>query len=170
MIEHATQKDLNEIMIIYDSIKEEMRQEKNPQWGSTEDDYPSENKIKGDISKKILYKYVEDNEIKGVITIMEDQKREYDELLENNKEKAIILHRLAIPKRYRKQNIAMKLIKYGEDYAKNNNVKVIKSDTEISNQKMNNLFKKAGFSFKGTFSYDDYPGVYNYYEKEIERS
>lgn len=32
---------------------------------------------------------------------------------------------------------------------------------------MNQLFIKVGYIKKGTFVYDDYPGEYNYYEKNL---
>ena len=41
-----------------------------------------------------------------------------------------------------------------------NDAKIVKSDTEVSNTKMNNLFIKEGYKYKGKFSYDDYPGIY----------
>ena len=64
-------------------------------------------------------------------------------------------------------NIAYKLFKFAEQYAKMNDAKIVKSDTEVSNTKMNNLFNKLGFAYIGKFSYDDYPGNYNYYEKRL---
>ena len=168
MIELATIEDLKEIIKIMQLIKEEMREENNPQWGSTEEDYPSYERILEDINNKQMIKFEENKTIKGIMSIVEDTSREYDELIENSKEKSYILHRLAIPREYRKQNIATKLIRYAENKAKSNNIKILKSDTEVSNIKMNNLFIKEGFIYKGHFSYDDYPGTYNYYEKEVE--
>ena len=143
-----------------------MRDEHNPQWGSTEDNYPSDDKLKEDITKDSMYKYVENNFIKGVVTIMQDD-GEYDEVIENSKKKSYIIHRLAVPKQYRKQGIATKLMEFAEEMAKNNNIEVLKSDTEVCNDKTNKLFIKFGYEFKGIFIYDDYPGKYNYYEKEI---
>ena len=169
MIEKAKIEDLKQIENIMESIKEEMRQEGNPQWGSTEDNYPSIDRLREDIEKNRMIKYVENNTIMGIMSIVEDLSREYDELIDNSKEKAYILHRLAIPKEYRKQNIATKLMNYVENLAKEQNIKVLKSDTEVSNYKMNNLFIKEGFIYKGKFTYDDYPGTYNYYEKDLER-
>ena len=166
MIIQATIENLDEINLIMDEIKEEMRNENNPQWGSTESDYPSKERLKEDIEKNRMYKYVEDNTIKGIISIVEDD-GEDNELLENSHEKSYILHRLAIPKKYRKNSIATKLMRFVEEKAKDNNIKVLKSDTEVCNIKMNNLFIKEGYKYIGKFSYDDYPGVYNYYEKEI---
>ena len=166
MIEKADIKDLNEVISIMEDIKQEMRDEHNPQWGSTEDNYPSDDKLKEDITKDSMYKYVEDNVIKGVVTIMQDD-GEYDLVIENSKKKSYIIHRLAVPKQYRKQGIATKLMEFAEEMAKNNNIEVLKSDTEVCNDKTNKLFIKLGYEFKGIFIYDDYPGKYNYYEKEI---
>lgn len=167
MIENATKEDLKEVTEIMESIKQEMREEGNPQWGSTDDDYPSIKKLLDDIEKEKMKKYVENNTIKGIISIARDTSREYDGLLENSLEDSYIIHRLAIKQEYRNQNIATKLMKHAEDYAKNNQVKVLKSSTEVSNTKMNNLFIREGFIHKGIYTYDDYPGQYNYYEKEL---
>ena len=32
---------------------------------------------------------------------------------------------------------------------------------------MNKFLQREGFIYKGEYTYDDYPGVYSYYEKEI---
>lgn len=166
MIIKAKIENLDEVDIIMNEIKEEMRNENNPQWGSTESDYPSKERLKEDIEKNRMYIYLEDNKIKGILSIVEDD-GEYEELIKNSHESSYILHRLAIPKEYRKNSIATKLMRFAEEKAKENNIKVLKSDTEVCNTKMNNLFIKEGYKYIGDFSYDDYPGVYKYYEKEI---
>ena len=166
MIQKANINDLNDVVNIMEEIKQEMREENNPQWGSTEDNYPSTDKLKRDIFKNSMFKYVEDGIIKGIFTVMEDD-GEYDEVIENSKKKSYIIHRLAVPKQYRKLGIATKLMEFAEEIAKNNHIEVLKSDTEVCNVKTNKLFIKLGYEFKGVFTYDDYPGTYNYYEKEI---
>ena len=167
MIELATINDLDAIMKIYNNIKIEMRQENNPQWGSNDDDYPDIDTVRNDILAKNTFKFVEDGIIKGIISIVMDSSREYDEYIANSQEKAYIIHRLAVPMEYRRNNIAYKLFEFAEQYAKMNDAKIVKSDTEVSNTKMNNLFNKLGFAYIGKFSYDDYPGNYNYYEKRL---
>ena len=168
MIELVKIEDLNEVLRIYNNIKNEMRELGNPQWGSTEEDYPSDEMLKEDILKGTMFKYVEDGVIKGVFSLVEDE-REYDEVIENSQEKSYIIHRLAVPVEFRKQNIATNLIAYAEGLASANGAILMKSDTEISNDKMNRLFEKLGYFHKGIFTYDDYPGTYNYYEKDIKR-
>ena len=49
MIELAKLSDLPEIMNIINEAIEEMREDKNPQWGSTEENYPNEERFKKDI-------------------------------------------------------------------------------------------------------------------------
>jgi ribosomal protein S18 acetylase RimI-like enzyme len=114
-----------------------------------------------------MIKYVENNTIKGIVSLAIDTSREFDGLLENSQKDAIVIHRLAIPQEYRKQQIATKLIQYAEVHAKNHQVSVLKSSTEVSNDKMNKFLLRHGFVQKGNYTYEDYPGVYNYFEKEI---
>ena len=167
MIELATKEDIKIVTEIMESIKEEMRNEGNPQWGSTDDDYPSVAKLLDDIEKEKMIKYVEDNQIKGIVSLARDTSREYDGLLDNSLEDSFIIHRLAVPQEYRKQQIATKLIQYAEVHAKNHQVNVLKSSTEVSNEKMNKFLIRHGFVHKGIYTYEDYPGEYNYFEKEI---
>lgn len=176
MIKLATQDNLNEINEIFNSIKKEMREENNPQWGVSIEqypyldeyfiDYPNRLVIEEDINNKELYIYEDNDTIKGTISICKD-KGEYKEIVNTSDEKAIIIHRLAIPKDYRNLGIAQKLISYAENKAKEEKISIIKADTEESNAKMNNLFIKLGFKVIDNFTYDDYPGKYTYYEKEI---
>lgn len=176
MIRLASIEDLNEIYNIFNSIKKEMREENNPQWGVSVNnypnldeyfiDYPNRQIIEEDIIKQELYLYEEEGIIKGVISICKDN-GEYEGIVETSDKESIIIHRLAIPENYRKLGLAQKLISYAENKAKEENITIIKADTEVSNAKMNQLFIKMGFKVMGDFAYDDYPGEYIYYEKEI---
>ena len=71
--------------------------------------------------------------------------------IENSHKKAYIIHRLAIPQMYRKNNIATKLMEYALNKAKEEGIEILKSDTEVSNDKMNRLFIKLGYIYKGQF-------------------
>ena len=158
--------DLEEILETTEEIKKELLAMNNLQWGSTEESYPNRTQFEHDIKNKSLYAYKEDNTIKGFISVAEDD-NSYDDLLENSKETSYILHRLAIKKEYRNQDIANKLLQFCEELAIKNNIKVLKADTEEKNLKMNRLFLKLNYKKIGEFEYDDYPGHYIYYEKEI---
>lgn len=166
MIRIANIKDLESIMEIVRSIQVEMKEENNPQWNA-EDDYPNIDKFMEDINNNALYVYEDSNIIKGFMSIATDN-GEYDELLKTSNEPAYALHRLAIRKENRQEGLASKFFEYAGSLAKENNIKILKADTEKHNVKMNNLFLKLGFKKKGEFEYDDYPGSYIYYEKEIK--
>lgn len=163
MIEKAQKNDIKEILAIIGESKLEMDENNNPQW--SEENYP-ECKIPNDIEKGNLFVYKEKDKIKGLIVIEKDT-REYDDLIENSKEEAFILHRLAIKKSCQNQGLATCLFQFAEQKAKKEKIKVLKADTEKRNLKMNHFFKKLNYKEKGTFTYEDYPGTYIYYEKEI---
>lgn len=165
MLRLANINDLDKIMKIIKEIQQEMHEEKNPQWNE-DNDYPSKDTFLTDIENNSLYIYEDSKELKGFITITKDN-NEYNGLLKTTNKKANILHRLAIRKENRKEGIASKLFKYAEELAKENDIKILKADTEVHNIKMNTLFIKLGYIKKGEFEYDDYPGHYIYYEKEL---
>lgn len=166
MIRLATNKDLESIMKIIKDIQKEMKIEGNPQWNE-DDDYPNQDKFASDIKKQALYVYEDTGIIKGLIAITVDN-NEYEGLLATSKHPSYILHRLAIKKEYRNSKIASELIEFASALAKKNNIKILKGDTEAKNKKMKKLFEKLEFVKKGEFEYDDYPGHYIYYEKEIK--
>lgn len=165
MFRLATNNDLTSIMQIVKDIQEEMKNENNPQWNA-EDDYPNIDKFSSDIYKKELYVYEDNQIIKGFMTI--SMENDYQDLLKTSDKKAYILHHLAVKSNYRKEGIATMFLNFAEDLARTNNIEVLKADTEEHNVKMNNLFLKLGFKEKGEFEYDDYPGHYIYYEKDLK--
>ena len=165
MIRLGNYNDIEEIMKIVKDIQKEIKNENNPQWNE-ENDYPSKEKFTNDIENKQLYLYEDSKEIKGFIVISEYD--DYEDLLETTNKPSYVLHRLAIKKEYRKCGLATVLFEYAEDLAKKNDIELLKADTEEHNIKMNSLFQKLGFIKKGEFEYDDYPGHYIYYEKEIK--
>ncbi len=163
MIRLAKIDDLNKIMIIIKDIQKEMAMENNPQWNE-EDDYPNKDKFLSDLEKGELYVY-DDGLIKGFMVISKEDN--YHEVVESTNKEAYILHRLAIKSDCRGEGLATKFFEFAEELAKENNISLLKADTEKHNTKMNALFEKVGFRQKGEFEYDDYPGHYIYYEKEI---
>ena len=167
MIDLATIEDLNQIKMLMHEIKEEMREDNNPQWGSTEEDYPSIDILIKDISLNKMVKYIDDGVIKGIVTISNDNPREFKGLIKTSNKKSFVLHRLAVPKEYRKQKVATKLFQYIIEKAIENKVRVIKASTEKSNDSMNGFLLRHGFIHKGNYQYEDYPGDYNYFEKEV---
>ena len=144
MIQLGTIEDIAEIITIINEVKKEMEEEKN----------------------RNLYVYKDNNIMEGFIVIEQDN-GEYKDLVKTSQEKSCVIHRLTVSQKYRNLGIAKKLMQFAEEIAFQNASKVLKGDTEVSNIKMNNLFKKLGYIEKGKFSYEDYPGNYIYYEKTL---
>ncbi len=131
MIRLATYNDIDRILEIKNEIVKEMQTENNPQWHAT---YPSKDDFLEDIKSNSLYVY-DTNEVIGFICIKKDLDNEYEKLKESSNTPSFIIHRLGIKKEYRHQNIAYSLMKYAEELATNNNIYLIKADTEIKNNK-----------------------------------
>lgn len=167
MIRLAKKEDLNIITKEIQKVKEEMHKSGNPQWGNTKEEYPSKEDFLKDIDSNSLYVFEENAQIKGLVCIKEDTKYEYDSYIQNSHERAFVIHRMAVFLDYRGKNISQKLFEYAEHLAKENQIFLLKADTEGKNQKMNAILKKLQYEFKGDFI-PNYPGQYNYYEKRIE--
>lgn len=61
---------------------------------------------------------------KKIIKIIEEDKKEYGNLIETSQEKAYILHRLTILKQYQKLGIAKKLLHFAEELARKKAIKI----------------------------------------------
>ncbi|MDE5539838.1 MAG: GNAT family N-acetyltransferase [Bacilli bacterium] len=166
MIRKANESDLAKIMTITNEIVVEMKEENNPQW---HEGYPTLTDFKIDFDNNALYVY-EDNEIKGFICIEKDLNDDYSHVPNSTKKEAYIMHRLGVKKENRKEGIAIKLMNYGEYLAKENNVYLMKADTEASNYKMQNLFTKLGYHQLDTFNWSDNDGTFLYYAKELTQN
>ena len=164
MIRLAKEEDLKSIIEIVNEIKMDMKEEQNPQWHSG---YPLLEDFKRDFEKNNLYVLEEDKTIYAFVCIMEDMDDDYEQVPNRTKEKSYIIHRLAVDKNIRNKGYAKSLIKYAENIALDNRAFYLKGDTEIHNQKMNQLFLKLGFQKKGELHWSDNDGTYNYYEKKL---
>ena len=164
MIRLATDEDLKSIMNIINDVKEEMKKENNPQWHA---DYPLISDFQKDMDEKSLYVLEENNDIVGLICIQINSNDQYQQVKNQTDSPALVLHRLAISPKFQKKGYAQKLFQFAEETAIKNNIFFLKADTEKSNKKMNQLFKKLNFTKKGTLTWSDNNGIFNYYEKKL---
>lgn len=162
MIRLATQNDLKRIIEITEEVKKEMKLENNPQW----DEYPQEEDFLKDIKDNALYVYEEDK-ICAFASIKKETEKEYQQVKESTTNPSYVIHRLAVDKNYRRKSYAQKLFIFAEELAKKDNIFYIKADTEIHNEKMNQLFLKLGYQKLGTLKWSDNNGTFNYYEKKL---
>lgn len=164
MIRKANQKDIPKIMEMIKKSKEIMEQEGNPQW---QNGYSSEDLFVQDLEKESLYVFESENEIKGCICAEKNAIESYEGIKESTKKDSYVLHRLCIHPDYRHQKLAMKLLEYCEELAKEEQFFLLKADTGIHNQAMVKLFLKLGYQQKAEFEWNDYPGRFLYFEKDL---
>ena len=162
MIRLATDEDLKSIMNIINDVKEEMKKENNPQWHA---DYPLISDFQKDMDEKSLYVVFILLMLGGQLQINSND--QYQQVKNQTDSPALVLHRLAISPKFQKKGYAQKLFQFAEETAIKNNIFFLKADTEKSNKKMNQLFQKLNFTKKGTLTWSDNNGIFNYYEKKL---
>lgn len=164
MFRLAMESDLTEIMVIVERIVEEMSRSGNRQWDET---YPLSDDFLQDINTQSLYVLVEDEQVKGFISINKDFPQEYSEL-KWKAEDFLVIHRLAVNPTNRKEGIATRIMQFAEQLAIEQGIKFLKSDTSEFNVGMNRLFNKLHYVQVGQIQLGKKEFRFNCYEKELD--
>lgn len=163
MIRKAVREDLDKIMVIIEETIAVMEREGNPQW---DDNYPRRTDFQRDIEENTLYVFADDgDEIKGLVCINDVEMPEYEPLDWSCRERALILHRMAVAPSSRREGIGSALLALAEELAAQQSVRCLKTDTYCDNDKMNGMFLKKGYSKIGEVHFGDIAGHFNCYEK-----
>ncbi|MCC3866648.1 GNAT family N-acetyltransferase [Terrisporobacter mayombei] len=166
MIRKASLNDVNNIMDIIKSTVKEMKTYNNTQW---DENYPQAKDFTEDVESGDLYVQDEDGQIKGFICINYIEPIEYEDLSWGSKNKAMVIHRMAVNTNHRQQGVATKLMNFAEELALENNVVYLKTDTYSTNTKMNSLFKKCGFNLVGEMSFLGKEKPFYCYDKLLKK-
>ena len=163
-IRKGKSKDINNIVeIIKDSIID-MESNGIYQW---DDIYPNKEVIIEDINNSNLYVYIDENIIKGVVTLNEVQDNEYKSIeWKYNIGKILIVHRLCVNPKYKGNGIATTLMKYAEKVAKDNEYNSIRLDAFAQNKGACKLYEKNGYKKRGSVFFRK--GEFICLEKEIK--
>lgn len=164
MIRKAEKRDLDEIMEIVKETVKVMNESGNFQW---DENYPLRENFESDIDKEDLYVYCSSEGILGFVCINESEADEYSKLNWTLSTKAVVVHRIAISIKGRRKGIAGKFIDFAEKIALDNNIKIIKTDTNVVNSVAISLFKKHGFSEIGIVALKSRPGSFVCLEKVL---
>ena len=167
MIRKASLNDLNKIMDIIKSTVEEMKTYNNTQW---DENYPQTNDFIADIESGDLYVQEENEEIKGFICVNYEEPKEYEDLNWASKDKAMVVHRMAVNPKFRNQGLGTELMKFAEQLALDNDVVYLKTDTYSINTKMNSLFKKCGFNLVGEMNFLSKEKPFYCYDKLLKNN
>jgi len=142
-----------------------MRAAGNLQW---DDSYPNEDVFDKDIENGYLWLAEIDDSVAGVAAVTTDQEPEYAEVGWDIHEPAIVVHRLAVDPDFRGAGVASALMRKAESIAKERGIKVLRVDTNTSNEATQKLFPKLGYVLAGEIGLGFRPGLrFLCYEKRI---
>jgi len=165
LIRLATLNDVPAVMKLIGEVVPRMVAEGNFQWDNT---YPNAGVFENDIALQRLWVAQEDGDIAGVAAITTDQEPEYATVGWDITEPAIVTHRLAVSDRYSGRGIATALLIQAEQVAINNDIKILRIDTNTNNMATQRLFPKLGYLFAGEIGLGFRPNLRFYcYEKRL---
>ncbi len=150
-VRKATLNDVNDIINL---IKERMKWMDNKnlyQWNKTgyldayTHDYFCEK-----IKDESFFVAIEDNQLIGAIALFENDHRW------NDKASALYIHHLVSDPNY--PGVGKYLISFSEEYAKQNEVKFLRLDSQKGNEKLSDFYQSLGFLIVGEIVEGPYEG------------
>lgn len=144
----ANTSDIPEIWAILQNAIIRRKNDGSNQW---QDGYPNPEVIKKDIEKGYGYILTDGETIIGYSAILINDEPEYLKIEGNWLTNAdfVVFHRVAIAEKYLGKNLSQKIIEFIEDFARKNNIKSLKADTNHDNFAMMKIFEKSGFTLCG---------------------
>lgn len=149
----AEKKDLNEILRLIANARAYIASQGIDQW---QDGYPEPEVLEGDMESRIGIVFLEDGKICSYMALMDIPEPVYDELEGQWLQDAAYatVHRMAIDDGYRGKGVSTAMLKYAEDYARENGLRSLRLDTHRGNKAMRGLLEKSGYTYCGEVKYD----------------
>lgn len=140
--------NLEEIWPIFKDAIARRKSDGSNQW---QDGYPNLNVLSQDIKNEKGFILLENNEIVGYCAIFINDEVDYEEIDGKwlSKGDFVVFHRLAIAEDHLSKGLSTQIFEHIETYARQNNIKSIKADTNFDNPAMLHLFKKMGYHYCG---------------------
>ncbi|GAA0114658.1 GNAT family N-acetyltransferase [Clostridium senegalense] len=148
MIRLATKKDIKSIISIVDETIKYINSEEQGNW---EYIYPNEHEAEKIIKSKRLFVYeIEGSKIAGFICMNNRVSDEYEKIGWSVKEdEFMVINTLAIDIKILRCGVATDLIKFAEEFAKENLAKAIRTEVYSLNKRAQKLLIKNGYELKG---------------------
>ena len=163
-IRKANIKDLDNIMLMYQSCINGMIKNGIDQWDSS---YPNVQVILNDIKDETYY-IIEKENIIGGVTIDRNQDPTYLAIKWKDQEnKFLSVHRLAVKENYWGQGIGKKLMLFAEKLVVINKLRSIRLDTYSGNPYAILFYKKLGYKELGSINLKPNKNEYYCFEKII---
>jgi GNAT superfamily N-acetyltransferase len=164
MIRKSLFDDLVTIEKVLEDVKADMNSNGIDQWDS---EYPNRKILKQDIEHQVGYVYVENEKVLSYMVLNESYDKEYDLLTWKYGSPFLVLHRLFVSPTAQGKGISSKMIKFAEQYARENGYNSIRLDAFSLNQTANMVYLQKGYELVGTVTFRK--GVFNCYEKAIKQ-
>ena len=160
--------DITDIPEIWAILQQAIIRRKNDGSNQWQDGYPNPEVIKKDIEKGYGYVLTDGENAIGYCAILINDEPEYLKIEGKWLTNAdfVVFHRVAIAEKYLGKNLSQKIIDFIEEFARKNNIKSLKADTNHDNFAMMKIFEKSGFTFCGIVHFRGSPR--RAYEKVLE--
>lgn len=145
----ATLDDLDEVMIAVEDSREVLRLQGNGQW---QDGYPNRDDFINDIRNGRLFVVLGDNEEVAGVCALTYYEEDYHHLYEGSWKTDLpymVMHRVAVKKKYEHQGYGKKLFLAFIDVAKKEGYHSLRIDTHEGNPVMRHLISIFGFEYCG---------------------
>jgi len=147
----ATTEDVSYIDALLQSCKKDMDDNGIFQWTLV---YPNSGIIKDDIEKGQLY-VLEEDQIKGIVVLSEDQEPEYAEVdwseLDGN---VMVVHRLAVDPESQRNGYARILMDFAEDFAVEHEYTSIRLDAFSKNNRVLKFYEQRNYEKRGLVNFE----------------
>ena len=154
MIRKATIEDIVEIMSIVADAQLSLRELGIDQW---QDGYPSKEVIEGDIASEVGYVYCIEEEVVGYAAIVLTGEEAYQQIADNEWNTLsdyVVVHRLCVRRGSTRSGVAMAMMDYASQVARERGYTGFRIDTHRGNVRMLAMLEKLGFKYVGIIYYD----------------
>ncbi|SHL39746.1 GNAT family N-acetyltransferase [Hymenobacter psychrotolerans] len=162
----ATVSDLPAILAILGRVVPLMNAAGNQQWSA---DYPNEEVFRRDIEQQHLWVAELNGTVAAFAALTHNhQDPEYAQADWDANEPALVTHRLAVDPAAQGHGLAAALLEQAEHLAHQQNLRVLRVDTNSENAATQRLFPKLGYRFAGEITLAFRPGLRFFcYEKRL---
>ena len=140
-IVNSTIKDIDQIFKIYDDATSYQKDVGKKSWKGFDKEL-----IEKEISEKRHFVIIDDGEVACTFLIAFSNPTIWNDKGEDN---SIYLHRIATKTNFRGRSYVKKIVDWSVEYAKELNKSFVRLDTHSGNERINDYYKKCGFTYKG---------------------
>ena len=159
-IEKGTHADLDGLAVLYDQLNDSLEAGTNyPGW--IKGIYPVRETARQGIEEGSLFILKIDDNIAGSVILSHEPEIAYKQVkwkVDTDYENIIVIRTLVVHPSYMKKGVAVRLMKFAEEYARTNQMKSIRLDVSVHNIPAIALYEKLGYDYIGMVDLGlDYP-------------